>query len=242
MAMGLISQITLLARGKVRARLDRLESPREDLEHSYQEQRRQLAKVKRSLVAVATSRAQLERQALRLYERIPLWEAQAERALRLGREDLAREVLQRKHTALTECAGLKTQVAEIGDDEQRLTSAQQQLASRIEGFRTQKGILLSVYSSAEARIKAAEALSGIAGELAELSIAVGRAEDKTRRLQARAGALDALIETDALAPPWGVADALGQELRRLASAQAVKAELAELKLHRGPELQLGCCA
>src|SRR4051812_17280683 len=226
--MGLLSRISLLARGKISAALDRAEDPREVLEYGYQQQQRQLVQVRRGLVEVATSRAQLERQARKLHEQVPLWDEQARRALELGREDLAREALQRKHAALAELASLGQQVAEVGDEEQRLTDAQRQLGTRIEEFRARKTILSARYSSAQARVQAMGTLTGLSGEMAELNLALGRAEEKTERLQARAGALDALIESDTLAPAWGSADALGHELGRLVSAQAADAELEAL--------------
>ena len=66
--------------------------------------------------------------------------------------------------------------------------------------------------------------------MAELGLALGRAEEKTERLQARAYALDALIDADLLAPPWGGGDPIAGELRQLVSGQAAEAELASLKL------------
>src|SRR3954468_23167150 len=139
--MGMLARISLLARGKISAALDRAEDPREVLEYGYQQQQRQLVQVKRGLVEVATSKAQLERQARKLHEGVPLCDEQARRALELGREDLAREALQRKHTALAELAELQRQVAEVGDEERRLNGAQQQLGRRIEEFRARKTIL-----------------------------------------------------------------------------------------------------
>src|SRR5262249_24471759 len=52
--------------------------------------------------------------------------------------------------------------------------------------------------------------------------------------QARAGALDALIESGVLTPAWGGADPLGRELRQLVSARSAEAELEELRRRPGP--------
>lgn len=235
--MGLLSRIALLARGKVSAALDRAEDPREVLEYGYQQQQRRLVQVRRGLVEFAASKAQLERQARKLHDQVPLCDEQAGRAVELGREDLAREALERKHAALAELAELERQVVEVGDEEQRLNGVQRQLGLRTDEFRARKTILAARYSSAQARVQAQEALTGLSGETAELGLALGRAEDRTERLQARAGALDALIESGTLAPAWGGADALGQELRRLGSAQAVEAELEQLGRQLGEGLQ-----
>ena len=76
-------------------------------------------------------------------------------------------------------------------------------------------------------------MTGLSAEMAELNLALGRAEEKTERLQARAGALDALIDSGALAPGWGAADSLGQELRQLVLARSAEAELEDLRLELG---------
>jgi phage shock protein A len=208
--------------------------PREILEYGYQQQQRELVTVKRSLVEVATSKALLEREARKLRERIPVWTDEAQRALGLGREDLARESLQRKHAALAELDTLQLQAGEVGEEEARLTAALQKLALRIEEFRGRKGIVSARYCSAEARVRAADAMTWLSAEMAELNLALGRAEEETEHLQARAGALDALIESGVLAPAWGNADSLGQELRRLVLAQSAEAELEEIRPELGP--------
>jgi phage shock protein A len=233
--MGLFSRFVLLTRGKLSAALDRAEDPREVLEYGYQQQQRQLLAVKRSLVEVATARAQLGQRARKLHEQISAWTMQAGRALELGREDLARDSLQRKHAALAELEVLEAQVAEVGDEEARLGAAQRKLMLRIEEFAGRKGIVSARYASAQARVEAANALTGISGEMAELNLALGRAEAKTEQLQARAEALDELIESDVLALGWGSSDFVTQELRQLTSARSAEAELEELRRQLGPD-------
>ena len=228
--MGLSARILLLGKSKTSAALDRIEDPRETLEYGYQQQQELLVKVRRGLVEVATSKAQLQQQSTRLRERVPQCEIQAERALEAGREDLALAALERKHAALAELESLDQQVVEVGREEERLAAAQQQLATRIDEFRTRRSVLSARYNAAQARVRVSEALGGISGEMAELSLALGRAEEKTERLQARAYALDALIDADLLASPWGEGDPIAGELRQLVSGQAAEAELATLKL------------
>ena len=239
--MGLAARCVLLVKGKLGAVLDAAEDPREVLEYAHQEEQRRLVEVRRALVEVAASKAQLDRAVKRTHERIPIFEQQAQRALELGRNELAREALARKHAAMAEQDDLERHAAEIGDEERRLAAAERQLAARIDEFRSHKTILSARYSSAEARVHAAEAITLVSSELAELNLALGRAEEKTERLRARADALDTLIETGAVPQSWGGVDALGLELRRLASAEAVETELAELTRRVGqrPPAELG---
>ena len=233
--MGLWSRIQLLLRMKAGAALDRAEDPREVLDFAYTQQLELLRKVKQGLVDVATSKRQLEQQAEKLRARVPQLEDQARRALGLEREDLARLALERKQTALAELGGLDGQVAEVAAEERKLTLAEQQLSARIEEFRTRREVVSARYTAAEAQVRVGEALTGVSGELAELSMAIGRAEEKTERLQARASAIDALIDSGALALPGlpGGGDAVERELRQLTAAQSVENELAALRAETG---------
>ncbi len=88
------------------------------------------------------------------------------------------------------------------------------------------------YSASEAEVKVKEALSGVSGELAELGMAVGRAEEKADRLQSRARALDSLVDIGALQPAGG-GDYVETELRRLTSGAEIDDELERLKAKIG---------
>lgn len=241
--MGLWSRVLMFFRVKTTAALDRAEDPRQVLDYAYGEQQEMLRKVKQGLVDVATAKRQLEQQSRTLRGRVPQMEDQARRALGAGREDLARMALQKKQTAIGELEGLDRQVAEIAEEERRLALAEQQLAARVEDFRTRRTVQAARYTAAEAQVRVYEGLSGVSGELAELSHALGRAEEKTDRMQARASALDALIASGSLSLPAGTTDPVEAELRKLASSRAVDEELLALKAQVGQsELPAGAPA
>jgi phage shock protein A len=146
---------------------------------------------------------------------------------------LARAALQRKQASLAEAARLSQQAAELTDEERKLSLAEQGFAQRVDAFRTRRTSLAARYSAAEAQVRVAEAVSGISAEAAELGQALERTEDKIGRMQARAAALDALLENGSLSTPDG-ADALQRELDDLAAAQKVEEELAALKAQISP--------
>src|SRR5213593_4593568 len=139
--MSLWSRMMLVFRSKSSAALDRLEDPRETLDYAYTQQQELLRKVKQGLLDVATSKQQLDRQAEQTRSRIPQLEDQARRALAAGREDLARIALERKQTALAELEGIEQQVAEVAGEQQRLATSEQQLAVKIEEFKTRRQVL-----------------------------------------------------------------------------------------------------
>ena len=223
-----LTRIQMIFNAKANAVLDAAEDPRETLDYAYTRQQELLRQVKQGLIDVATSRKQLEGQAAKLKARVPQLDDQAKRALAAGREDLARLALQRKQTCLTELAGLETQLAEVAAEERKLTQAEQQFALRVDAFRTRRDTLSARYTAAEAQVQIHESLSGVSGEFSELGVSLDRAEEKIDRMKARASAIDALIETGVLNLPGG-GDAVERELREVAAAQAVEAELTMLK-------------
>ncbi|SRR5581483_1234306 len=227
--MSLLSRIRLLFNARANAALDQFEDPPTMLNQAYEQQGELLLRVKQGVIEVATSKQQLKQQSEKLRARIPQTEEQAQKALELGREDLARLALQRKQTAVAELQSLDTQLAEVSEEERKLTTAQQQLSARVEEFRIHKDVTSARYAAATAQIRVNEALTGVSGEVAELTLALRRAEEKTERMRARASAIDALIEVGALTGPLGTGDPVDRELRELAAAKAVDDELAALK-------------
>jgi len=225
--MSILSRVLLLLRIRSSSALDSVEDPRQVLDYAYSQQQEMLRKLRGGLVEVATAKQQLSRQAQLLAQRIPAMEEQARRAVEHGREDLARVALERKHSAAAELEGLGRQLAEVADEESKLTAAERRLAARIEEFRIHREVVAAKFSAAHAHVRISEALTGVSGELAELGMAVGRAEEKTDRLRARASAIDALIESGTLDAVRS-GDSVETELRRLSTAAAVESELASL--------------
>ena len=226
--MSVWTRIRLLFNTEVSSALDRAEDPRQVLDYAYNQQQELLVTLRRGLVDVATSKQQLEQEAQRLDARIPHLEDQARRAVSAGRDDLARVALERKRLAQGEIEGLTRQIAEVEADKQRLTGQERTLQVRIEQFRTHREVVAARYSAAEAEVRLKESLAGVSGELAELGMAVGRAEEKADRLQARAKAIDSLVDLGAF-PPIGGGDFVEAELFRITASKEIDEELERIK-------------
>jgi len=226
--MGIWSRVRLLLNTEVSSALDQAEDPRQVLDYAYNQQQQLLITLRRGLVDVATSKQQLEHQARRLETRIPQLDDQARRAVEAGRDDLARVALERKRLALSEMEGLTKQIAEVESDKQRLAAQERTLQVRVEQFRTHREVVSARYTAAEAEVRLKESLAGVSGELAELSMAVGRAEEKADRLQARARAIDSLVDLGSF-PPIGGGDFVEAELLRITVSKEIDDELAKIK-------------
>lgn len=229
--MSLAKRISLIFRSKANSALDRAEDPRETLDYSYQRQLDLLSKVRRGVADVATSRKRVELQVNQLEQQATKLQGQAEKAIQMEREDLAREALTRKSALAQQISDLKAQHAQLQGEEEKLTMAQQRLQAKVESFRTRKETIKATYTAAEAQTRIGEAMSGIGEEMGDVGLAVQRAEDKTAQMQARAGAIDELIASGALDDVSSTSggDDIARELENLSSQSDVELELARLK-------------
>src|SRR3954469_969220 len=157
--MGVWQRMTLIFRSKANKALDRAEDPREMLDYSYQRQLELLTKVRRGVADVATSRKRMEMQVAQLESQAAKLQGQAEKAIEMGREDLAREALTRKSGLNAQIESVRTQVAQLQGEEEKLTLAQSRLQSQVEALRTRKETIKATYTAAEAQTRINEAVS-----------------------------------------------------------------------------------
>ena len=234
--MSLMKRISLIFRSKANKALDRAEDPRETLDYSYQRQLDLLTKVRRGVADVATSRKRVELQINQLEQQSSKLQDQAQKAITMSREDLAREALTRRSGLTSQINDLKTQHAQLLAEEEKLTLAQQRLQAKVEAFRTRKETIKATYTAAEAQTRINEALSGIGDEMGDVGAAIQRAEDKTAQMQARAGAIDELLASGALddITSSGPNDDITRELDAMSSQADVEAQLAALKAGQAP--------
>jgi phage shock protein A len=232
--MSLMKRMSMIFRAKATKAIDRAEDPRETLDYSYQKQLELLQKVRRGVADVATSRKRVELQVAQLEQQGDKLHQQAEKALSMGREDLAREALTRRSGLEQQLADLRTQHASLQGEEEKLTLASQRLQAKVESFRTRKETIKATYTAAEAQTRINEAFSGISEEMGDVGLAVQRAEDKTAQMQARAGAVDELIASGALDDASGQPnDDIARELNTLSAGSDVESELAAMKAQLG---------
>jgi phage shock protein A len=231
---GLLERMSLVIKSKLNRLLDRAEDPSETLDYSYEEQLRLLQNVKRGVADVVTSKKRLQLQADKLEQSLVKLDQQARDALAAGREDLARQALERKTLAQQQLQDLDRQIEQLEQQQDKLASSEKQLSTKIETFRSQKEVIKAQYSAAEAQVRIGEAATGIGEQMADTGLAIQRAKDKTEQMQARAGAVEELIEAGTLEDfTAGDQSQLDRELAQISAGQQVDAELARLKAEVG---------
>jgi phage shock protein A len=231
---GLMNRASTVVKAKISKLLDRAEDPGETLDYSYEKQLELLQNVKRGVADVVTAKKRLELQTTQLEQSVVKLDSQARQALQAGREDLAREALQRKTVAQQQLQGLDQQVQGLQSQQEKLIASEKQLATRVEAFRSQKEVTKAQYSAAEAQVKIGEAATGIGEQMADTGLAIQRAKDKTEQMQARAAAVDELVASGSLEDftSGGETD-LDRELSKLTTGTQVDDELAKMKAEVG---------
>jgi phage shock protein A len=231
--MGLMGRFTTIVKAKASRALDRAEDPRETLDYSYEKQLELLQKVRRGVADVATSKKRLELQAAKLEGSVEKLDGQARQALQANREDLARVALERKKGIQLQLQSIDEQRAQLQTEQDKLVLAEQRLTAKIEAFRTRKETVKAQYTAAEAQTKIGEAFSGVSEEMADVGMAMERAEGKVETMRARAGAIDELLESGALTDITDTRDPLDRELEQLTTTTGVDAELERMRAELG---------
>jgi len=231
---GLWQRFMLIFKSKASRALDRAENPSETLDYSYEQMLQQLQNVKRGVADVVTAKKRLELQTQSIEQNVVKLETQARQAVSAGREDLARQALERKAAAQQQLQGLDQQVQQLADQQEKLIEAQHGLETRIESFRSQKEVIKAQYSAAQAQVKIGEAATGIGKGMEDTGMAIQRARDKTEELQARASAIEELTAAGALEDVSDNRTQLDRELAQISTTSQVDDELAKLKAEVGP--------
>jgi phage shock protein A len=231
--MGLMSRTGDIIKAKWNALLNRAENPNQTLDYSYERQLESLQNVKRGVADVVTAKKRLQIQTQQLEQNVVKLDTQARQALAAGREDLARQALERKSGIQQQLQDLDGQVKQLEDQQVKLVDNQKQLEARVEQFRSQKEVIKAQYSAAEAQVRIGEASTGIGREMEDTGLAIQRAKDKTEQMQARASAMDELIQSGDLEELGSDKTQLDRELQQVASQHQVDQELEQLKAEIG---------
>lgn len=226
--MGFLERMSVVVQAKMNKIMNRIEDPREVLEVSYEKQLQLLQNVKRGVAEVTTSKKRLELQKAKLQMNIDKLDGQAKEAISASREDLARKALESKALMQAQLNTLERETKELNDQQLKLQAAETRLATKVEAFRTKKETIKAQYTAADAQVKITESVTGISEEMADVGLAVQRAEEKTEDMKARSAALDELLESGTLTDYSG-GDEIESELARVKAKNTVDDEMAKLK-------------
>ena len=242
--MSLFQRAHDIVAAKTNKALDSAENPNEMLDYSYEQMLDHITKVRQALVDITAARKRIELQEQQLQHTADHLNDQAKAALAQGREDLAREALSRRAATQQQIDVMAPQHQELAEQEQKLEQTLSQLQQRVNTFRSQKEVMKAEYTAAQASASVNEEAAGISKSFGDSGAALQRAQDKIATMQARAGAMDELIQSGVLEDVGGDTDGIQKELDEAGQAADVDRELAALKAQIGsspppPELPAG---
>jgi phage shock protein A len=220
-------RLRLIFEMKGNAALDAAEDPTQVMNLSYEKQLEQLQNLRRAIAQVMTEEKHIELLEQQTESQADHFTAQAQQALQIGHEDLARQALQRKEALIAQVNGYKTQMAQLQAQEAHLADVESKVEARVNAFKSQKEMLSAQYSAAQASVGANEAVTGLSSETGEMNLAMQRAQDKVLHMQAHADAIDSLMASGTLNAPGE--DPLDTQLRQITEEQNVDAELAAMR-------------
>jgi len=229
--MSILSRFKAIFQVRANQVADQFEDPKASLDYSLAKLEESRSQISRSLVDASAAKNRLENQRDQINAAAQKYEEQAQGAVKVGREDLARTALERKQEAESRKAELETNIANLERQVENLKQSQANLERKIAIFRSKKEELKAIYDSSKAQLRVREAISGISEDLADVGNSIQRAEARIREMQSRSDAIEGLIAegvlNDALEPDR---DDIDRELSRIGREQTVEEELARLKL------------
>ena len=224
------SRMRDIFRVKTSKALDKIEDPREMLDHSYDQQVKLLQQVRQALAEVATAKKRVDLQGHELGARYQRLEGQAREALTQGREDLARAALERRSLIERQVSKLQEQYTAMQQQTAQLEERERRLAEQIAVFKVEKETIKATYTASEAQVKANEAVAGIGSTINDIGTSLDRARDRVAQMQARAAATDEMLASGALQDLTAAPDAdIDRQLAALSAQAEVERQLQAMR-------------
>lgn len=218
--MGILDRVSTVLRANINDLIDKAEDPEKMLKQLMIDMEKDLIEVRKEVALAIQTEKRLHQQYTQNDKQALGWEEKATLALKSGREDLAREALQRRNTYQQTSVGFQSQWETQNKNVEMLKGQLTQLESKMNEARIKKDLLIARSRQAKAQQQISKTMGKI-GESRSLS-AFSRLEDKVMEQEALASAYGDL---NMLGPGAGIED----EFAKLSANSGVDDDLAALK-------------
>jgi phage shock protein A len=182
---------------------------------------------------LVTAKKRVEHQRDRRQDQFLKLDAGARKALELGREDLARQALERKQLVGQELIGLNQVVSDLERQQAQMITRGREARSRVERFRSRKELVKAQYVAAKAQLAISDAVTGLSSQLREAGLKLERTTEKVEEMNLRADVIQELEAAGVLAPVGTGEDDIDRQLRELSSGGSIDAQISRMKLELG---------
>jgi phage shock protein A len=226
----MFNRLSLRLKARFSRLLDRAESPVEILDYGYEQQLEQLYGMRRDVADLVTAKQRVVHHRDRREAQLRKLDLGARKALELGREDLARQALERKRLVGQELVELNQIVADLERQQAQMVAGMGEYRSRIQRFRSQKELAKAQYVAAKAQLAISEAVAGLSSQLREAGAKVERSMQRVEDMNLRAAVIEELEASGTLAPLGAGEDDIDRQLRELSYGGSVEDQITRMKL------------
>lgn len=229
----MFNRLTQILKAKLSGLLDRAEDPVEMLDYGYERQVEQLYGLRRDVADLVTAKKRVAHQRDRRQAQFLKLDAGARKALELGREDLARQALERKMLVGEELVGLGQIVWDLERQQAQMIARGRDARARVERSRSRNELAKAQYTAAKAQLAISDAVAGLSSQLREAGLRMERAMEKAEDMNIRAEVIQELESAGTLAAIGAGEDDIDRQLRELSSGGSIDAQISRMKHELG---------
>ena len=159
--MGIFERFRRLVRSNLNDMISKAEDPEKMLNQLITDMNQQLIESKKSVASAIADEKKIERQMNQSQEQSQEWERKAKLAVRAGKDDLAKEALNRKREMEQYAQEYQEQLEQQHASVEKLKSSLRGLQQKIEEAQRKKNLLVARSKRAEAQKKLQSTLSGM---------------------------------------------------------------------------------
>jgi phage shock protein A len=213
----IFSRVTDIFKANINDLLDKAEDPEKMIKQMVIEMEEAVNKATTAVGSAIANEKQVERQYTEKKKLADEWQERAVKAVNAGRDDLARQALEKKNMFAKAAADLEPIMTESKKTSTVLRGQLEQLKSKLDEARVRQGTLIARYQAAQAKKTISKSISGIGdGAFANFD----RYEQKVLKEES---------EADAFSELAGESTSLDDEFKKLEAGSGVDDELALLK-------------
>ncbi|TDO73771.1 phage shock protein A (PspA) family protein [Halanaerobium saccharolyticum] len=227
--MKILKRMKKVFEAKMSKFVDEVEDPEELLDISLQEMKEHLQQVQNSLLELTTIKKGLEKDLVDVKDKVELAQEQAQTAMDIEKEELARAALEKKADLNEKKTTLKTEIEKIENKIEVIKSNKKTLAEQIKKLETKKEELTFINKSADAQLEVKEIITGASSDITDLNEQIKRAEEKIRKKEAKLSAIDELVADGELINDLNSEDDIEKSLSQIERDSKIEKELANLR-------------
>jgi phage shock protein A len=215
-AMGIFTRFRDIISSNINAMLEKAEDPEKMIRLMIREIEDTLVEIKTACAGVMAGSKKARRHLEELQDRVRYWEEKAELAVKLGRDDLAREALieKRKFSGRTE--SLENELSEHDLLIEQYQNDIRQLEEKLKSARDKQRLLLQRHIHAQRKMQAQKEIQRI--DSTETIMKFEELENRIERMEAEADLVN-----------YGKQTSLEEELEKLSEDADIENELQALK-------------